>query len=299
MMQNRRSFLKQSAGVFGLSALQILSQQKALLSFSTLGCPAWTFSQVLQHAQENHYSGIEIRGIKGDLDLPANALFSSSNIATTRRQIADYNLKIVNLGSSANMHFVDPKKRQVNIDEAKKYIDLASQLECPYIRVFPNDLPKDQSENETLHAIVNALIELGNFAQSSGVKVLLESHGKVIKSDMLLQIMQNVKHPNVGLVWDFYNMWSITKEPPAQVYSVLKKYIFHTHIKDAILTDSGEKYTLLGEGNAPIKEALHALKSGGYTGYYSFEWEKHWHPEIQEPEIALPHFANNFSTYWR
>jgi sugar phosphate isomerase/epimerase len=297
-MQRRRSFLKQSVGLFGLSALQILPQQKALLSFSTLGCPAWTFSHALQHAKENHYSGIEIRGVKGDLDLPSNALFSSTNIASARREIADYNLKIVNLGSSANMHFLDPKKRQANIDEAKKYIELANQLECPFIRVFPNDLPKDQTESETLDTIVNALIELGNFAQSSGVKVLLESHGKVIKSDMLLRIMQESNHSNVGLVWDFYNMWSITKEPPAQVYSVLKKYIFHTHIKDAILTESGEKYTLLGEGNAPIKEALHALKSGGYRGYYSFEWEKLWHPEIQEPEIALPHFANNFSKYW-
>ncbi len=298
-MHNRRNFLNKSIGLLGFSAFGFYKPKKALLSFSTLGCPAWTFSQVLQHAKENHYNGIEIRGIKGDLDLPANALFSSSNIASTRRQITDHQLKVVNLGSSANMHFLDSKKRQANIDEAKKYIELASQLECPYIRVFPNDLPKDQPENETLHAIVNALIELGNFAQSSGVKVLLESHGKVIKSDMLLQIMQEANHSKVGLVWDFYNMWSITKEPPAQVYNTLKKYIFHTHIKDAILTDSGEKYTLLGGGNAPVKEALHALKSGGYTGYYSFEWEKHWHPELQEPDIALPHFANNFSTYWR
>ena len=99
MMQNRRSFLKQSAGIFGLSAFQILPQQKALLSFSTLGCPAWSFSQVLQHARENQYNGIEIRGIKGDLDIPANALFSSSSIATTRRQITDHQLKLVNLGS--------------------------------------------------------------------------------------------------------------------------------------------------------------------------------------------------------
>jgi sugar phosphate isomerase/epimerase len=78
----------------------------------------------------------------------------------------------------------------------------------------------------------------------------------------------------------------------------LKKYIFHTHIKDAILLENGEKYTLLGQGNAPVKEALHALKSDGYAGYYSFEWEKHWHPEIEDPEIAIPHFAKNFSSFW-
>jgi sugar phosphate isomerase/epimerase len=115
---------------------------------------------------------------------------------------------------------------------------------------------------------------------------------------MLLHIMQSANHANVGLVWDFFNMWSITKESPAQMYASMKKYIFHTHIKDAILTEKGETYTLLGEGNSPVKEALHALKAGGYQGYYSFEWEKLWHPEIQEPEIAIPHFAKNFTKLW-
>ncbi len=33
------------------------------------------------------------------------------------------------------------------------------------------------------------------------------------------------------------------------------------------------------------------LVRGGYRGYYSFEWEKAWHPEIQEPEVAFPHYA--------
>ncbi len=297
-MANRREFLKQSTGLIGLSALDFTAPTKPLLSFSTLGCPAWTFSQAIQHASTNRYDGIEIRGIKGDLDLPNNPLFSASNIASTRREAEDKKLTIVNLGSSANMHFLDPKKHQINLDDAKKYIDLAYQLNCPYIRVFPNDLPKDQDEKATVGAIISSLVELGDYAKSSGVKVLLESHGKVIKSDMLLYIMQEANHKNVGLVWDFFNMWSVTKEAPAEMYNQLKKFIFHTHIKDAMLTEKGETYTLLGEGNAPVKEALHALKSGGYTGFYSFEWEKLWHPEIQEPEIALPHYAKNFSNYW-
>jgi len=47
-----------------------------------------------------------------------------------------------------------------------------------------------------------------------------------------------------------------------------------------------------------LKEALHALKKGRYAGYYSFEWEKLWHPEIQDPSIAIPHYAKNFSKFW-
>ena len=124
-MKNRREFLKQSTGLLGLSVLDFNKANKPLLSFSTLGCPSWDFSQVLQHATQNQYSGIEIRGIKGNLDLPALPIFSQANIAATRRQVADAGLKIINLGSSANMHFLDSKKRQSNLDEAKKFIDLA------------------------------------------------------------------------------------------------------------------------------------------------------------------------------
>ena len=52
-MKNRREFLKQSTGLLGLSVLDFNKTNKPLLSFSTLGCPTWDFSQVLQHA--NHY----------------------------------------------------------------------------------------------------------------------------------------------------------------------------------------------------------------------------------------------------
>ncbi len=297
-MQNRRAFLKQSTGLIALSAFPFERKKEAKLSFSTLGCPTWDFTKIVQVAKDNQYAGIELRGIKGDLDLPSNSLFNSINRPTISRQLADANLRIINLGSSANMHFINPAKKQTNLDDAKRFIELANHLNCPYVRVFPNDLPKDQSEKETLYTIIESLNSLGDFAKSSGVKVLLESHGKVIKSNMLLEIMQTCNHSQVGLVWDFFNMWSVTKEPPAQVYELLKKYIFHTHIKDAILTESGETYTLLGEGNAPVKEALHALKNGPYTGFYSFEWEKLWHPEIQEPEIAIPHFSKNFNNFW-
>jgi hypothetical protein len=33
------------------------------------------------------------------------------------------------------------------------------------------------------------------------------------------------------------------------------------------------------------------LDAAGFAGHVSFEWEKRWHPQLEEPEIALPHFA--------
>jgi hypothetical protein len=39
------------------------------------------------------------------------------------------------------------------------------------------------------------------------------------------------------------------------------------------------------------------LAGGGYRGYYCFEWEKAWHPEIDDPEVAFPHFAKVIRGY--
>jgi sugar phosphate isomerase/epimerase len=85
-------------------------------------------------------------------------------------------------------------------------------------------------------------------------------------------------------------MWSITKEAPSIVYDKLKNYIHHTHIKDLKMIDGKEHYTLLGKGESPIFEAIDILAKNNYKGYYSFEWEKMWHPEIEEPETALADF---------
>ena len=48
---------------------------------------------------------------------------------------------------------------------------------------------------------------------------------------------------------------------------------------------------LAGRGLVPFGEVAAALKRLGYEGFVSFEWEKYWHPEIEEPEVSLPDFA--------
>jgi sugar phosphate isomerase/epimerase len=286
----RREFLKTSAGFVALAVAGTtfnLKKEKLKLSFSTLGCPDWPFEKIVSFAAENTYSGIEVRGIQRQMDLTKCKEFSNAeSIAATLRLMKDKGLKFVDLGSSAEMHHSDPADRQKNLDEAKRFIELAQQLNCPYVRVFPNKLPKE-GQDEAIDIIISGLREAGNSAKGTSVMVLMETHGDVVESALIKHIMDAVNHPKVGLVWDVSNMWTVTKEPPSQVYPLLKKYIHHTHIKDAMLADNGPQYKLMGKGEVPIFEAIDILHKDGYKGYYSFEWEKMWHPEIDEPEIAL------------
>jgi sugar phosphate isomerase/epimerase len=286
----RRQFIKTSTGFLALAIAGTtfdFKKEKPKLSFSTLGCPDWTFEKIVNFAAENDYSGIEVRGIQRQMDLTKCKEFSSpENIAATLKLMKDKGLRFVDLGSSAEMHHSDPAERQKNLDEARRFIELAGKLNCPYVRVFPNKLPKEDRD-AAIDVIIGGLKEAGNYADGTSVMVLMETHGDVVESALIKKIMDAVAHPKVGLVWDVTNMWTVTKEPPAQVYSLLKNYIHHTHIKDAKLADNGPQYKLMGKGEVPIFEAIDILYKDGYKGYYSFEWEKLWHPDIDEPEIAL------------
>jgi sugar phosphate isomerase/epimerase len=292
---SRRSFIQYSGSFMTVAMLDrnsLIKSKFPLLSFSTLGCPDWTLDKILDVAVANNYKGIEIRGIQREMDLSKSPLFNSdANIKETKRKFSDKNLKIVGLGSSAAMHHADPAERSKSMDEAKRFIEIAHKAGCPYVRVFPNNLPKDRPKEKTMELIASGLNDLAKFSKGTDVKVLMETHGDVIWSDDLVKVMNAVDASQVGLVWDISNMWTVTKEDPKIVYEKIRKWVRHTHIKDISLANGKETYTMFGEGDVPAFEAIDLLTKDGYKGYYSFEWEKMWHPEIAEPDVAFPQYA--------
>ncbi len=298
----RRSALKTSLG--GLAAWLVtpalaMARQQPKLSFSTLGCPTWPLATILKTAAESGYQGVEFGGWADELELPKGPAFSTAaRAAQTRRQFAEQGVRIINLGASTQLHHADPAKRTQNLNDARRFIDLAQRLDCPYVRVFPDQLPPDQPRDLTLRLIGEGLLELGDYAKSRSVTVLLESHGEVNSTDLLLPIMKAAEHPHVGLIWDVFNMWADSHEPPAAVYAKLKKFIRHTHIKDARLENGKHRYVAVGQGEAPLREAIGALVTGGYEGFYSFEWEKLWHPDIEAPELVIPQYPNAMQAYF-
>ena len=298
---SRKEFLQSSALLLGATLVGKkldLIKDKQLLAFSTIGCPDWSLSKIVDFAWKHNYNGIEVRGLKREINLPKCPEFSNAAIQSTLNLMKDKKLKFVGLGSSCKLHFGEGAEREKNMAEGKAFIDLAQQLNCPNIRVFPDLLPKDRDKDEVMDFIVKGLLELGSYAKASGTMVLMETHGDLVWAHDIDEIMKKAAHSNVGLVWDFCNMWTITKEPPAETYRLLRKYIHHTHIKDAKLVDGKPKYTRLGQGDVPVAEAIEALVKGGYKGYYSFEWEKLWHPDLEDPETALADYPVAMAKYF-
>ena len=299
-MNNRRQFLKMlsAAALTPLVAAQTKTSEtkasKIPLAFSTLAFPSWEWKKILDFAALHGFSAIELRGIEGKLDLPALPLFAADRIEQTKQEILASKLKIACVSSSAQMYVEDPTKRAKELADARRFIDLAAALGAPYVRVFGGKAESDKSpvpSDETRARVAAGLRELGKYAGPQQVTVIIESHDHFTASATLKSVLQSADSEHVGLLWDAHHTFATSNEEPEFTVHQLGSWIRHTHLKDSIGSGEDRKYVLTGRGNVPIQRQIEALRSMGYKGFYCFEWEKMWHPDIDDPEIAVADYA--------
>lgn len=294
-MNSRREFLQtMSAALLMPLILKQAKENHLPLAFSTLGCPKWEWKKVLEFASQHGFSAVELRGLEGNLDLPSHPIFAPDRIEQTKREISAANLKIACVSSSANLYLEDAEKRAKELADARRFIDLAATLGSPYVRVFGGKAESDKSptpDEATKARVAAGLRELGQYAGPRNVTVIIESHDHFTASATLKDVLRMADSEHVALLWDAHHTFADSGEDPDFTVRELGKWIRHTHLKDS--TGSGEhrNYVLTGRGNVPIQKQISALRAIGYKGFYCFEWEKLWHPEIEEPEIAIADFA--------
>lgn len=294
MYISRREFIT-TAALAGAAAKLAMPEERLPLAFSTLGCPKWELGKILDFAEQNRFAAIELRGLMGTMDLPARPEFAADQIAETKKQFAAHGLKIACVSSSAELHEADPAKHAKQLGDAKKFIDLAAALGAPYVRVFGNKI--EGPKEEVLGRVAAGMKELGDYAGPRSVSVILESHGDFTDSPTLKEVLTRANSPHAALLWDAHHTFASGHEQPEETVKELAKWIRHTHLKDSVEKDGERHYVLTGRGDVPVKRQMEALVRIGYKGYFCFEWEKAWHPDIAEPEIAIADYARVASGY--
>ncbi len=287
------------AAKFGSEMELMGAEGRAPLAFSTLGCPAWSWEEVLGFAEKHGFAAVELRGLQGTLDLPARPEFSAERIAKSKKDIEAHGLKIACVSSSTELHIADPAERAKQIADAKRFIDVAQGLGSPNVRVFGNEIkgPKE----EVVARVATGMRELAEYSGPRGVSVILESHGDFVHSATLKSVLEQADSPHAALLWDAYHTYIDGQEQPEQTLEQVGKWIRHTHLKDSLPTADGKdrRYVLTGRGDVPVKKQMELLAKRGYTGFYCFEWEKVWHPDLEEPEIAIADYAKVAGEYWK
>ena len=254
-------------------------------AFSTVSCPTWDFETIASRAREYGYDGVEIRGFLNETLLTAANVFLSD--ARKVRGIFDAaDVRIACLSSSVLM----TGKRRHNERQAaylREYIDTASLLGCPLVKVFDTEVRPGQSRDGAGLALGDWLLPHADYAASKGVIIVIENALSFRAAKEMWTILDRLQHPNVACCWDVFNAALIGESPYFSV-PVLNSKIQYTQVKDAKLGALGATYCKLGEGDVPVQKFVTRLRGIGYDGYVTVEWEKAWLPGLAEPEEILP-----------
>ncbi len=240
------------------------------IAFSTLACPDWTVEEIADAARRYAYDAIEWR-------LADGALLGRKTDPDVWRRIANAGVPAVCLDTSCV--FVQPGDiaRQKAIDIATAMGERASEIGAPFIRVFAGALPESMTRSRVAGPTRDALAAAAE-RMPDGVRILVETHDAWTSAKDISRLVST----DVGVVWDVAH----TVRAGEHVEDTLA--VIGTpglvHVKDA----SGEQLTHLGDGEIPLAAAVEALRARSYDGFISLEWEKLWHPYLDDADVALP-----------
>jgi sugar phosphate isomerase/epimerase len=261
------------------------------LAFSTLGCPDWELDQIAQAAHLYGYAAVELRAIGGDLNLLKRPEFQMNTVGATRRWLAEQDLSICCVDTSCTFDSPDVVERKDQVEIAIRHAELAAALGAKLIRIFPDKIQLGATRTQTRDNIASCLREVAERGPAE-VRIGLETHGDFAQGFAASEIIGLANHPNVVIIWDVANSLAAGDSIETAANEVAP-YLAHVHLRDARAVTGQEHWlpVLAGRGAVSFAEAVSALGGLAYDGYISFEWEKYWHPEIEEPEVALPDFV--------
>jgi sugar phosphate isomerase/epimerase len=248
-----------------------------------LGCPNWDEKQILAAARGNGYQGVELRFFRGTLDLPKVLAEFPGGVRNFAHQFETAAVEICCLDSSVVL-----SKPETDISEGERMIGLATELGARYVRVFGGEVPEGESLESCRARAADKLARLGRYGEARGVRVLLETHDAFSTGESVAALLAAAGGSGTGVIWDVHHPHA-HQEPLERTVALIGKRTYHVHVKDG---KADGTLTLLGEGDLPLRDQLAALRDLGYAGYLSLEWEKAWHPEIADPEVAFPHAAD-------
>lgn len=191
--------------------------------------------------------------------------------------------------------------RDVNeeIERLKAEVDIAEILGVKTMRHDATSGPENERYSLTgfekyLPVLAEGCRGVTEYAAQKGIKTSVENHGIYCQqSDRLEALMNAVAHENFGWLVDIGN-FLCADEKSLEAVKVGAKYAVCVHVKDFYFEsktkDCPDGYfntrggnhlcgSVLGEGIVPVKECIDVVKTSGYDGWITLEYEGKENPE--------------------
>ena len=232
-------------------------------------------------------------GAKGVQVYATNGEMSPEELKGQKRRdflnmVKDNGLVISALCGDLGRGFGNPELNPALVEESKRILDMAKELETDIVTTHIGVTPADPS-HPRYRIMQDACGELAAYADSMKAHFAIETGPE--PSLVLRNFLDSLHSTGVAVNLDPANLVMVTGDDPVKAVHNLKDYIVHTHAKDGVRLierdpeviyglvngDPGAEPAYLevplGEGSVPWQGYLQALTDIGYTGFLTIERE--------------------------
>lgn len=222
----------------------------------------------IDYCAEHGCDGAELTSYYFPKDAP------DSHFADVRRHAFLKGVAISGTAIGNNFSLPKGEKRDQEIARCKQWIDRASILGAPHIRVFAGQT-KEVDREVADKLVVEALEECCAYAGSRGIFLGIENHDAISSAEHLLRLIGEVRSPWMGVNLDSGNFR--TDDPYAD-FEQCVPYAVNVQLKVDI-----SKGAVRDAEPADFRKLLTILRKGGYQGFVALEYEAK-----QDPYTAVP-----------
>lgn len=189
---------------------------------------------------------------------------------------------------SISNNFIQPEAsaRAQELADLKRGVDTALELGTDIMRVFSGSEREDVTQEQGTDWILEDLSAGAAYAESQGVTLALENHGKFAgRSDQVRDIIDAVASPALRVNLDTGNFLPVGQNPTAAAEH-LADLVVLMHLKDMrratgdeashVFADpEGQLLTgcVIGDGLVNLPAIRLIMDSAGYAGWWSLEYE--------------------------
>lgn len=169
----------------------------------------------------------------------------------------------------------------------RRALAAARKLDTPLVRIFSFFIP-DRRYRHHRDEVVRRLAAFASDAREARVTLVLENESYVYGDtpERCLDVLQAVDSPALRMAFDPANFVQVGVRPHAEAWPLLRPYVEHVHIKDAVAVDRTgfapypervpaqrlmDSVRVPGAGQGELGALLRALAAGGYTGFLTLE----------------------------
>lgn len=217
--------------------------------------------QLLDWSAEQGFDAVDITGyfFPGYPEVPSDEL-----IYSVKKHAHLLNIDISGTGVRNDFANPDPAKRAADVKHVKEWIDVASKLGAPVLRIFSGTVPEgyENKWDEVAIYMAASMRECAEYGKLKGVIVGVQNHGDFLKTaDETIKLVKMVNSDWFGIIVD--TGYFMTDDPYVDIEKVMP-YAVNFQLKESA-------FGAASVVKIDLPRIMDIVKRSGYRGYLPIE----------------------------